>query len=240
MSGLYASKQGARQAVWDMLQRERVARFPFPPHGRIPNFEGAPRAADRLFAHPVIAHARRIKVDPDAPQRMVRLLALRRGITVFVPTPRLRGGFRRFDPAKIPPDKLEEAATLIRGAKWGETVPLRELPAMDLIVTGSVAVTRTGKRCGKGHGYGDLEYAMLRELGHPEVRVVTTVHPLQVVDDFPADAHDQPLHLIVTPAEAIEVLHPRTAPRGIDWQLLTAQDLAEMPILKELRPRERG
>ena len=214
--------------------------FPLPPHGRIPNFEGAARAAERLLAHPVFAHARRIKVDPDAPQRMVRLLALTRGIMVFVPTPRLRGGFRRFDPAKIPPDKLEEAASLIRGARWGEPVPLRELPVVDLIATGSVAVTRTGKRCGKGHGYGDLEYAMLRELGHPEVPVVTTVHPLQVVDDFPADAHDQPLHLIVTPDEVIEVAHPRPAPRGIDWGLLTAHDLAEMPILKELKPPGRG
>src|SRR3990172_10674130 len=93
MRGTYASKQEARQAVWDALQRERVARFPFPPHGRIPNFEGAARAAERLLAHPVFAHARRIKVDPDAPQRMVRLLALTRGIMVFVPTPRLRGGF---------------------------------------------------------------------------------------------------------------------------------------------------
>jgi len=240
MRGTYASKQEARQAVWDALQRERVARFPFPPHGRIPNFEGAARAAERLLAHPVFAHARRIKVDPDAPQRMVRLLALTRGIMVFVPTPRLRGGFRRFDPAKIPPDKLEEAASLIRGARWGEPVPLRELPVVDLIATGSVAVTRTGKRCGKGHGYGDLEYAMLRELGHPEVPVVTTVHPLQVVDDFPADAHDQPLHLIVTPDEVIEVAHPRPAPRGIDWGLLTAHDLAEMPILKELKPPGRG
>src|SRR3990172_3650322 len=240
MRGTYASKQEARQAVWDALQRERVARFPFPPHGRIPNFEGAARAAERLLAHPVFAHARRIKVDPDAPQRMVRLLALTRGIMVFVPTPRLRGGFRRFDPAKIPPDKLEEPASLIRGARWGEPVPLRELPVVDLIATGSVAVTRTGKRCGKGHGYGDLEYAMLRELGHPEVPVVTTVHPLQVVDDFPADAHDQPLHLIVTPDEVIEVAHPRPAPRGIDWGLLTAHDLAEMPILKELKPPGRG
>ena len=105
--------------------------FPLPPHGRIPNFEGAARAAERLLAHPVFAHARRIKVDPDAPQRMVRLLALTRGITGFVPTPRLRGGFRRFDPAKIPPDKLEEAARLIRGARWGEPVPLRELPVVE-------------------------------------------------------------------------------------------------------------
>ena len=45
-------------------------------------------------------------------------------------------------------------------------------------------VTRTGKRCGKGEGYSDIEFAILRELGHPPVAVATTVHSLSVVDDF--------------------------------------------------------
>ena len=47
--------------------------------------------------------------------------------------------------------------------------------------------------------------------------------------------HDQPLHLIVTPEEAIEVASPPPAPPGIDWNLLAEQDLQQMPILKELR-----
>jgi 5-formyltetrahydrofolate cyclo-ligase len=51
--------------------------------------------------------ARAIKVNPDSPQRPLRAEALRRGITVFVPTPRLRGGFKKLDPRRIPPDKIE-------------------------------------------------------------------------------------------------------------------------------------
>jgi 5-formyltetrahydrofolate cyclo-ligase len=35
-----------------------------------------------------------IKINPDSPQRPLRAEALRHGITVFVPTPRLRGGFK--------------------------------------------------------------------------------------------------------------------------------------------------
>ncbi len=88
---------------------------------------------------------------------------------------------------------------------------------MDLIVTGSVAVTRDGKRCGKGHGCGDLEYAILRELGHPPVPVATTVHALQAVEDFATDPHNLPVHLIVTPEETIEVAAVALpAPAGID------------------------
>ena len=36
----FADKSAARQWVWDRLGAEGVARFPFPPHGRIPNFAG--------------------------------------------------------------------------------------------------------------------------------------------------------------------------------------------------------
>ena len=167
MKADFADKAEARRAVWDRLQAERLARFPFPPHGRIPNFAGAKEAAERLFEVEPWRSARRIKVNPDAPQRPVRAAALRRGITVFVPTPRLRAGFKKLDPARIPHDQIRAAASLSRGARFAEDVPLEALPAMDAIVCGSVAVTRDGRRCGKGEGYSDLEYAILRELGHP-------------------------------------------------------------------------
>jgi hypothetical protein len=45
----FAEKSAARQWVWDRLIAEGVARFPFPPHGRIPNFVGAAVAAARLL-----------------------------------------------------------------------------------------------------------------------------------------------------------------------------------------------
>jgi 5-formyltetrahydrofolate cyclo-ligase len=229
------NKEEARQLVWDRLQDQRLARFPFPPHGRIPNFKGAQEAAAKLFQIEPWASAKRIKVNPDAPQRYVRLEALRRGITVFVPTPRLRGGFHRFDPAKIPVEHISEAASLSSGRKWADPVPLRELPRMDAIVCGSVAVTRDGHRCGKGEGYSDLEYAILRELGHPPVPVATTVHSVQLVAHLPHEATDLPLAVIVTPETVIRVRRPARPPVGIEWDRLSDQDLENMPVLKELK-----
>src|ERR1700736_5518080 len=163
----FADKSAARQWVWDRLSAEGVARFPFPPHGRIPNFAGAEVAATRLLDIEPWKSAAALKVNPDAPQRPLRAEALRRGITVFVPTPRLRGGFKKLDPRRIPPDKIEAAASLSRGSRWSEEVAVAEMPQLDAIVCGSVAVTRDGRRCGKGEGYSDLEFAILRELGHP-------------------------------------------------------------------------
>jgi 5-formyltetrahydrofolate cyclo-ligase len=237
----YRDKAAARQAVWDALRDKKVARFPFPPHGRIPNFAGAREAAERLLAHRLFRRARVIKVNPDSPQRWIRQRALERGITVITPTPRLKGAFRKLDPAKIPSKHYAEAATLKRGGRWGEDLALDELPKVDLVVMGSVAATRDGRRLGKGHGYADLEYALLRELGNPPVPLATTVHPLQVLDDFPVEAHDAPLRLIATPQEIIEVKSRRRGPRGIDWQRLPPEALEEMPVLRELaRLRRRG
>src|SRR6201981_568960 len=110
-----ADKSAARQWVWDGLSAEGVARFPFPPHGRIPNFAGAEAAAARLLEIEPWKSATAIKVNPDSPQRPVRAGALRCGITIFIPTPRLRGGFKKLDPRRIPPDKIDEAASLSRG-----------------------------------------------------------------------------------------------------------------------------
>ena len=105
----YRDKATARKAVWDSLKAKRVARFPFPPHGRIPNFAGAREAAERLLAHPLFKWVRVVKVNPDSPQRWVRQLALERGITVITPTPRLKGAFRVLDPSRIPRERYAEA-----------------------------------------------------------------------------------------------------------------------------------
>jgi 5-formyltetrahydrofolate cyclo-ligase len=235
LTARFQTKEAARQAVWDRLEREGLAAFPFPPHGRIPNFRGAREAARRLFALPIWRSIRRVKINPDAPQRFVREEALRRGIVVYIPTPRLRAGFRRLDPARIPKDQLRAAASLNGARHWAEEVPLTKLPRIDAIVCGSVAVTRSGRRCGKGEGYSDLEYAILRELGQPPIPVFTTVHGAQLVDSLPRDSNDLPLSVIVTPEDTIVVKRPSRGPAGIDWHRLTDAQLAAMPVLQELR-----
>ncbi len=230
----FDTKDAAREWAWQTLTDEGAARFPYPVEGRIPNFAGAETAAERLIEHPLLAEADRIKCNPDSPQKHLREAALRRGITVYVPTPRLKGGFMRFDPAAIPAEHYRDASMLSRWEPWAESVALDDLPPLDAIVTGCVAVTGDGRRCGKGEGYSDLEFALLRELGHPPAPVATSVHGLQVVDAFPAEPHDLGLSVIATPEETIEVDDPPEGPDGIDWSLLSDEDLEAMPVLREL------
>jgi len=237
LSGKFSGKDDARRWVWDRLVLEGIARPPFPAHGRIPNFQGAKDAARRLFEHPPWRDARFIKVSPDSPQRWVRLAALELGKIVLVPTPKLAGGFFRLDPARIPASRFSEAALRQTMGRWAEPVALDDLPQLDAIVAGSVAVTATGKRCGKGAGYSDLEYAMLLELGHRPAPVATTVADRQVVDDFPEDATDLPLALICTPTRSVAVAAGRAGPAGIQWGRLSPVDLEAMPVLEEVRRR---
>ena len=68
--------------------------------------------------------------------------------------------------------------------------------------------------------------------------VATTVHPLQIVGDFPADAHDLPVSFIATPEELIAVDNPPPPPGGIDWDLLSDTMIEQMPVLSELRNRK--
>jgi 5-formyltetrahydrofolate cyclo-ligase len=95
------------------------------------------------------------------------------------------------------------------------------VPGLDAIVCGFVAVTRDGRRYGKGEGYSDLEFAILRELGHSPVPLATTVHDLQIVDSVPRDPTDQPLSVIATPTHTIRIKRPSAAPTGIDWTRLS-------------------
>jgi 5-formyltetrahydrofolate cyclo-ligase len=69
-------------------------------------------------------------------------------------------------------------------ARAGRKLAASELPSVDLVVCGSVAVNRQGARIGKGGGFSDLEVAFLVEAGliRPDTVLATTVHPLQVVN----------------------------------------------------------
>ncbi len=232
------TKQAVRERVWDELERAGIARFPFPPHGRIPNYEGAEAAADRLAAHPAFADAETVKCNPDAPQRPVRRRVLEAGKTLFVAVPRLREAacFLELDPATV--DDVDDATTISGADEYGRPRRPDDLPEIDCVVAGSVAVKADGHRIGKGEGYSDLEFALLREFDRAadDTPVATTVHERQVVDDAPSPAgHDVPLDLIATPERVIET-DTGAKPAGIDWDALDAEKRDEIPILDELGP----
>src|SRR5262245_6441648 len=134
------SKQDIRDRVWQVLEEAGVGRFPGT-RGRIPNFVGAERAADRLCELNVWNHARVLKCNPDSPQRPVRLRALKAGKIVYMAVPRLRElkCFIELDPSRL--GKNMTQASSIEGAfRFGRPVRPQDMRALDLIVCGTVAV----------------------------------------------------------------------------------------------------
>ena len=233
-------KQALREHIWDELEESGAARFPFPPHGRIPNFAGADRAAERLADAPEWAAAGAIKANPDAPQLPVRRRALQEGKTVYMAVPRLREErcFLELDPADLAEADLDEAATVSSADDYAARVGPEALPDVDLIVSGSVAVTEGGARVGKGEGYSDLEYAVLRafDLVGGDTTVATTVHERQVVpdDEVSPAPHDVPMDLIATPERLIRTGTALDRPAGIDWAVLDEERIREIPVLERL------
>ncbi|UCF59910.1 MAG: 5-formyltetrahydrofolate cyclo-ligase [Anaerolineaceae bacterium] len=233
-------KQDIRQQVWQSMTRAGVARSPGA-QGRIPNFHGAEGAANRLAKLGVWRNAQVLKCNPDSPQRPVRERALRAGKVVYMAVPRLRDRrcFIELDPQRLEGDDLRRAGTIKGAFRLGRLVKFSEMQPVDLIVAGSVAVNRRGERVGKGGGYSDLEYALgwAFNLISQKTPVVTTVHPLQILDEpIPMLEHDIPVDILITPDEVVETDHSIPRPGGIYWHLLTEDKISTIPILQQLRP----
>jgi 5-formyltetrahydrofolate cyclo-ligase len=232
------SKDAIRRSVWTAMDREGVSRFPGA-QGRIPNFADARGAAERLAHHPAWKRAKTIKANPDAPQTHARRLALEQGKTLVMAVPRLRDDhpFRLLDPAKLTKKQLREAATIKGALRHGLVIDLEQVPRLDLILCGSVAVNLDGERIGKGGGFSDLEYALLVETRKVSERtmIATTVHPLQILSqELFTTAHDIPVDLIVTPRAAIEIERTTPRPGGILWDHLQPPQIHEIPVLERM------
>ena len=196
-----SKKQLLREKIWREMERLRIAVFPLPCRGRIPNFVGAEAAAERLRQLEEWKKAKVVFVNPDSPQRKVRENALKDEKTLIMASPRLKKGIMLIDPAKV--KGKEHFASTIKGAfKFG--VQVQDFPKPDLVVEGSVAVDMHGHRLGKGHGYGDVEIRTLKRMFR-KILVATTVHDVQVVKEVPFEEKDEKTSIIVTPTRVIHV-----------------------------------
>ena len=226
-------KERIRLVVYRRRLEAGAARPPMPIEGRIPNFESAEKAAERLRKIPGFMDAEVVKVNPDSPQRPVRRMVLEMGKKLVMPTPRLRRGFLLLDPDRI---RNIGFASTIRGAfTVGRPVEPEDLPEVGFIVEGSVAAARDGGRLGKGEGYAELEYAILLETGRirRDVEIATTVHPIQVYETLPRDPYDVSLTYIATSRELIRCTD-FFRPPGILWDLISEEKLEEIPLLRRL------
>jgi 5-formyltetrahydrofolate cyclo-ligase len=230
------TKAEIREKIWTKLEQAGAGRFPGA-IGRIPNFAGAVEAAHQVRELAVWRRALVVKVNPDAPQLPIRRLALAEGKILYMAVPGLRSEkcFIEIDPQRLGA-RAALAATLAGACRWGRPIAPGEMRPIDLVIAGSVAAARDGARVGKGGGYSDLEYGLLRDEGkvRESTPVVTTLHPLQIVGErLPMLPHDLPVDFLVTPGEVLATrpAHPR--PRGLYWDLLRPLRINAIPLLRK-------
>jgi 5-formyltetrahydrofolate cyclo-ligase len=196
------NKEKLRKLVYNQLIENHVST----PHyiGRIPDFKGSKKAASNLSSTREWKTSSTIFSSPDTAQRQVRENALKDGKILIMVTPKIENGYLKLDAQDLK-GREKEASTIEGAFKYGEKID--QLPTVDLIVEGSVAVDKTGGRLGKGGGYGDREIEFLKRAGsvNPNTPIVSTVHNLQIVETVPTERHDQKINMIVTPNKILRL-----------------------------------
>ena len=240
-AGRNNQKDDLRHSVWAELEQQGAAIGS--PWSSIPNFHGAEFAANQLCQLEAWQNAKIVKSNPDSAQAWVRLNALQQNKIVYTPVPELVADFPLLclDPQTLRSQGVAfEDVMYSEGAMaYGERVNFDQIPLLDFVVVGCVAVTQKGGRTGKGAGFADLELGIFRHFGSvkEDTPVVTTVHDIQVVadDNIVMQEHDTPLNWIATPDRLIASEAGYRQPGPINWDCVRDDQFETIPFLKSLK-----
>jgi 5-formyltetrahydrofolate cyclo-ligase len=236
-------RDAARQHAWDQLRDIAYpdSRYHLDFAEFIPGYPGCEEAPGALSGLRLWPGGGPVFVTPDGSTEPLRAFLLRQGRPLLTATHGGRRGFRYFPAGSVPIHDTAFAATLDGAERFGRqiTAPaaLRDLGPFDFLVTGASAVSVSGIRFGKGHGYFDLEWAVMRDLGlvGEDTPVVCCVHDVQVADgDLDAEPNDTAVDWIITPTRTIKVSREHLKPGGVDWSRLSPGVVEGNPVLREL------
>ncbi len=198
----FTSKEVVRAQIWNLLEERNIASFPRPCKGRIPNFVRSNEACKRLEKLSEFSSANCVFSAPDYVLTKARELVLHHGKSLAVATPHMK---KFLELSGVPEDEVKRAATIRGFELYGRRLSTR----IDLIVQGSVAVDKKGNRIGKGKGYGDREYHVLKRLDmlNPQAMIATIVHEAQVLDDLGhlMNENDVKVDYVLTPSSSTKV-----------------------------------
>lgn len=238
-----------RRVVWGRLSAvaRPDSRFHFDFTSFVPDFEGSDRCVAAVRRLAEYEAAGTIVMTPDNSLEALRAAALEDGKRLLVFTYGLLRGVVLLDPGEVDPADRRVAATLDGMERFGRTLCYEEFVGagpIDLVATGAAAVSREGVHFGKGHGYFDLEWGLLSEVGlaGASTPVVAIVHDCQVVADrVPHAEFDATVDVIVTPTEVIRT-EPLAKPKGLMWDRIPRGFIGSRPYMSEARraSRRRG
>jgi 5-formyltetrahydrofolate cyclo-ligase len=232
-----------RERIWSELAKvaRPDSRFHWDFSSFIADFEGSDECARRVTELDAYQAGGLLFITPDNSTEAVRLQAMRDERPFLMTTYGLVRGFLYLEAGAVPATDYRYAATLDGMDRYARPVTLAEiedLAPVTLLVTGGSAVSVNGVRFGKGHGYFDLEWAMLSEIGRvdDDSEIVDVVHDCQVVDEvLTGEDHDVPVDWIITPTVTTRVLESGRELGRIRWEMLHDSPLRDVAPLRELR-----
>jgi 5-formyltetrahydrofolate cyclo-ligase len=165
--------------------------------------EQATRAIEaRLAASPALDSAHVVHCyfgigSEVATEELIRGL-LMRGQRVICPRVKGQGTLDHLEVTDL--DALVDGPMGLRepDVRWAEPADLAEV---DVMLVPALGFDRRGSRLGYGGGYYDRAISDLRERGH--ATTIGLAFDMQVVDELPREAHDQPVDLIATETQMI-------------------------------------
>ncbi|KAH8388614.1 hypothetical protein KR093_011296, partial [Drosophila rubida] len=236
------TKRSLRVQTWKKIQEGKVGIGFNGIFNRIPAFVDADKAAALLIQEEEFKQAQHIKVTIDRALHDFKEQALLANKSVYLPS--TRDSSALFLKVEVPEDATDEqkkeSLRVQDIQKFRSEIGLDSKLKLDLVVIGSVVVSRDGYRIGRGNGFADLDIGLLIELGviTPQTAIVTIVHDVQVVDTLPVNLfqkYDSPVDIIVTPTEVIRVAKRLPRPSGVFWELLSERRLKILPVLQQLK-----
>ncbi len=237
-----------RERVWEQLSL--VAR----PDSRyhlnfaefIPDFEGSDQALTHLLDLDLYRESKRILITPDNCLEGIRSQSIRDSKQAIVPTYGIRRGMILLERGMVPQGQENYASSLDGMERFGERLTLadiQKLGEIDFLITGASVISINGVRYGKGHGFFDIEWAMMREIGMvgEETPVVAFVHDCQVTEnELQVEPFDTLCDIIITPSRLIRVSETQQKPKGIYWERLDPRLFESISLLPELRNMQKG
>lgn len=239
-------KDLVRSRVWTTLRFLAIpdSRFHHDYTSFIPDFVASSLATAHLTSVSAYRSSPVLFIAPDNCLQELRYQALKDGKTILVTSYGIRRGFFLLDPKKIPASRWEIASLLDGMERVGVHVSLGQIKEIfgeqkiGLMVTGAGAINHQGMRFGKGHGYFDLEFAMLFEIGvvNAETTTVALVHECQVLDEkLNGEAWDVGCDFVVTNKRVVEVEEAVKPTCGVLWESLGKGMEKDIEPLGELR-----
>lgn len=233
-----------RHKVWTQLRKvaRPDSRFHHDYSSFIADFDGSSVATELVVSLPVYKNAELVFIAPDNCAQELRYRSLKDGKKVLVTTYGIRRGFFILDPKEIAESKWEMASMLDAMERLGKHMTLTEVfqltQNIDLMVTGTGAINYKGLRFGKGHGFFDLEWAMLYTVRKvtEKTKTIAVVHECQVLDEeLQGEVWDTGCDFVVTNERVIEVQGCNKPSCGVLWEKLEKGMLDDIEPLKELQ-----